>query len=273
MSGLELAVITINIDPTIELGPVTLAWHGVMIVVGIAVGTGIAARYVRELGLERAAVLNAVLVIAVAGIVGARFLYLALNEPAALIRPADWIAARGFAFYGAVVLGGLAVAVYLWRSHLSVRYLDALAAGFPLGLAVGRIGDVINGEHYGPATDLPWALRHTHPDADVPSAALAYHDGGLYELALGLLLFAVIWPLRHRFRRPLTLFWTVVALYGLGRFVMFFYRSDTDPGALGLNVAQWTSLALAAAALVGLAVARFGGRAGTHRVPGRVVGP
>ena len=65
------------------------------------------------------------------------------------------------------------MALYLGWRRLGLRYLDALAAGFPLGMAIGRIGDVINGEHYGPVSDLPWAIRNTHPDADVPSNELA----------------------------------------------------------------------------------------------------
>lgn len=245
------AVITIGIDPTIELGPLTLAWHGLMIAVGIWVGAWLAARYARERGLDPERVLALVLVVAVAGIVGARLFYLAIDDAAALLSPDDWLGARGFAFYGALILGPVAVWIYLRRERLSVRYLDALAAGFPLGMAVGRIGDVINGEHFGPPSSLPWAFRHTHPDADVPNALVSYHSGGFYEVVLAVVIFAIVWPLRHRFQRPLMLLWTVVALYGAGRFVMFFYRSDSEPLAIGLNEAQWTSAALVAAAAIG----------------------
>jgi prolipoprotein diacylglyceryltransferase len=35
----------------------------------------------------------------------------------------------------------------IWRTRRSVEYLDAVAFGLPLGIAIGRIGDVINGEH------------------------------------------------------------------------------------------------------------------------------
>ena len=57
--------------------------------------------------------------------------------------------------------GGAGQESVLRRRQLSLRYLDALAAGFPLGMAVGRIGDVISGEHYGPATTVAWASRMT----------------------------------------------------------------------------------------------------------------
>jgi phosphatidylglycerol---prolipoprotein diacylglyceryl transferase len=123
--------------------------------------------------------------------------------------------------------------------------------GFPLGLAVGRVGDLINGEHYGPASSLPWAVRHPHPDALVPSPTVAYHDGGLYEIVLGLVLAVAVWRLRDRLRRPGTRLWTVLGLYATGRVVMFFFRDDSNPVLFGLVEAQVASLGLLGAAIMG----------------------
>ncbi|MEK6252176.1 MAG: prolipoprotein diacylglyceryl transferase family protein [Actinomycetota bacterium] len=153
-----MATITINIDPMFHVGPLMQTWHGLMIAVGIVAGGWLAMRYAEELELSRDTVFNLIALLALAGIVGSRLLYLILNDAAALLRPDQWLGSRGFAFYGALIVGPAAVAVYLWRTRLSLRYLDALAAGFPLGMAVGRIGDVISGEHYGPPTTLPWAF-------------------------------------------------------------------------------------------------------------------
>ena len=257
------ATITIDVDPTLDLGPLHLAWHGLMIAVGILVGTLVAARVARRRGLDPERVMSAALVMALAGILGARLLYLLLNDAAALGRPHDWFGTNGYALYGAVVLGPVAAALYLGRDR-PLRYLDALAYGFPFGLAVGRIGDVINGEHHGPTTTLPWGLRHPNPEALVPSHTLAYHDGGLYELVLGVVLAVVVIALRDRLRRPGLLLWTVLALYGAGRFVMFFYRSDTESTGLGLNQAQLISVGLVAAA-VGLAM--LSARGARRRAP------
>lgn len=238
------ATITIGIDPELSLGPVTVAWHGLMIAVGIVVGGWLAARYARERRLHSEEILNLVLVIVLSGIVGARAFYLLENDTMALVEPGEWFGGRGYSFYGAILLGVPAVALYLRYRRLGPRYLDALASGFPLGMAVGRIGDVINGEHFGPVSELPWAFRYTHPEAEVPSNELAYHSGGFYEVVLALAMLAVVWPLRHRLRRPGLLLWLVIALYSAGRFAMFFVRSDSEMLALGLNGAQWTSLAL-----------------------------
>jgi hypothetical protein len=151
-----------------------------------------------------------------------------------------------------LIFGAAAAAFFFRRLGLGLSYLDAIAAGFPLGMAVGRFGDLINGEHYGASSDLPWAIRYVNPAAEVPSNAVAYHSGGLYEIVLALAVAAVVWALRDRLRRPGQLLWTVVGLYAAGRFVMFFYRADSETLALGLNSSQWISLALVAVAAAGL---------------------
>jgi phosphatidylglycerol---prolipoprotein diacylglyceryl transferase len=248
-----LSVITIGIDPTIELGPVTLAWHGIMIAVGIAVGALLAARVARSYGLDPDPVQVCVALAVVGGIVGGRLLYLA--EKGRLDQPAEWLGTNGFSFNGGLVLSAIAIGVYIRRRRLALRYLDALAVGLPLGIAIGRIGDVIYGEHYGPPTNFVLGVRNTHPDADVPSPDVAYHSGGLYDLLIGLIVFAVVWPLRHRLRSPTQVLWLVLALIGLGRFVEFFAREDSDTFALGLSSAQWTSLMILAIGMVGAVLA------------------
>ncbi len=262
-----LAAITIDLDPSIHLGPITLAWHGLTIAIGILVaGYGPGARYVRERGLDPDRMLTVALVAGLAGIVGARVFW--LIEQGALLQPSQWLGSNGFSFYGALILSPIAIVVYLRATGSSLRYLDAGALAFPLGMAIGRVGDLINGEHYGPPTDAPWGVRHPNPEALVPDPNVAYHDGGLYEIVLALALFALVWPLRHRFRRPLTATLSVIGLYSLGRFFMFFYRSDSDALALGLANSQWTSLVLVLAAVAGLVlVVRLGPGTGDDDKP------
>ncbi len=58
----------------IELGPITLAWHGITIAVGIIVGGVVAARHARELRLDVDRLSTIGLLLVVFGIVGARLL-------------------------------------------------------------------------------------------------------------------------------------------------------------------------------------------------------
>src|ERR687898_685906 len=247
--GGDLSVITIGIDPTIEVGPITVAWHGLMIAVGIVVG-GLAAAYdARRRGLEPERLYAVGLILVVGALVGGRAFY--LLEHGRLDDPGAWFGTTGFTFYGGFIAAALGIAYYVRRERLSVAYLDAIAAGFPLGLAIGRIGDVINGEHYGVASNFFLAVRNTHPDALTPNPELAYHSGGLYEVLIGAIVFAIVWPLRTRLERPLALMWLMLALLALGRFFEFFLRSDSADLALGLEIAQWTSLLILAIAAAG----------------------
>lgn len=246
-----LAVITIGIDPNIHLGPITLAWHGLTIAIGVAIGGLLAGRLAQARGLRSDPLYAIAGLLMLGGIVGGRIFYV-------LEHGGPLLGTRGFTFDGGMILAAVLVAGYVWRSGLSGRYLDVVAVGLPLGVAIGRIGDVINGEHYGPQSDFLLAVRNSHPDALTPNPHLAFQNGGLYEVLLGLLVFAVMWSVRNRARHPGDLAWLVLGLFAIGRFVEFFARSDSPGLALGLDNAQWTSIAL-------LVVVVAGQRLGNHR--------
>ena len=243
------AVITVGLDPTIEVGPLTLTWHGITVAIGIVVGILVARHEARRRGLAIDPLETMGVILIAGAIVGARLFYLA--EHGSLTDPGEWLSTTGFTFYGGFIGAGVGIALYVWRRRLSESYLDAIAVGVPIGVAVGRIGDVINGEHYGPATNFFLGVRNAHPEALTPDPELAYHSGGLYEVLLGLAIFAIVWPLRRRLRRPTALAWIVLGLLAAGRFVEFFVRSDSDELAFGLVTAQWVSLVLIAVAVLG----------------------
>lgn len=247
---MRLAVITIGIDPNIHLGPVTLAWHGVTIAIGILIGAVFAGRQARRRGLDPEPLYAIAGLVVLGGIVGGRIFYL-------LEHGGSLFSSHGYTFDGGMILAAIVIAGYVWRKRLSGEYLDVVAIGLPLGVAIGRIGDVINGEHYGPQSNFFLAVRNSHPDALTPNPALAYQNGGLYEVLLGLLVFGVILLVRNRVRRHGELAWLVLALFAAGRFFEFFARSDSPGLALGLNNAQWTSIALLVVVLAGWRLTRL----------------
>ena len=251
-----MGVITININPEIHVGPLTLAWHGLTIALGILVGALAAARWLRERGLDVEPMYNFAGLAALGGIVGSRIFYLFEHDPGGLLAPDRLFSSHGFTFDGGVILAALLIAGYVHRLRLSGLYLDACAAGLPLGVAIGRIGDVINGEHYGERSTFFLAVRNAHPDAETPDAIFAYQNGGLYEVLLASAIFAAVWPLRHRLSRPGDLAWLVLALFAVGRFFLFFLRGDSPELALGLSNAQWTSVVLLLVVIAGFALTR-----------------
>jgi len=244
MSLPGLSVITIGIDPNIHLGPVTLAWHGITIALGIYIGYWLGARWLARRGHDPAPLQTLALMLAAAGVIGGRLFYV-------LEHGGSLLGTRGFTFDGGFILAAVVLVVYVRRTALNVVYLDAIAIWLPLGVAIGRIGDVINGEHYGAVSRSFLAVRNSHPDALTPNSALAYHNGGLYEVLLALFVFAAMLAASRFVSRPGDLSWLVIALFAIGRFGVFFLRSDSPELALGLSNAQWTSVGLLAVVVAG----------------------
>lgn len=242
---------TIGLSPTIDIGPLTLAWHGILTGLGIAAGLVLAMYLARRDHRDPDPLLAATLGAVIAGIVGARLFYLAQTDRSQLLTP--WSGGlEGYAFYGSILLGLPAAALVLRRARRPVLpYLDLVAAAFPLGMAIGRVGDLLNGEHYGSETNLPWGVTYTDPAAHVPRVGVAYESGALYEVAFAVVLTAFALLVRRSLPRPGQLLWLVLGLYSLGRFLIFFTVRDVSVVAFGLRQAQWTSLALIAASLAG----------------------
>lgn len=251
---MTLATITIRMAPEIHVGPITLAWHGITIAIGLLVAGIVARGWARREHLDAEPLITLATVVAGGGIIGARVFYLIEHDPSALLSPAQMVRSHGFTFDGGVILGGIFAAIYLRHRQLSWRYLDAAAFSMPIGVAIGRIGDIINGEHYGAPSHFFLAVRNANPAALTPNPAIAYQNGGLYEVILALTIAAIVWPLRHRFTQPLRLGWLVLALFAAGRFLEFFLRADSPNLALGLDNAQWTSIAILAACGLGFAL-------------------
>jgi phosphatidylglycerol---prolipoprotein diacylglyceryl transferase len=252
------ATITIGIAPEIDIGPLTLAWHGLTVALGVAVGLWLASRDAERRGYSAEPLFALTVALVIAGVVGGRVFYV-------IEHGGPLLGTRGFTFSGGVILAAITLAVVVRRRSLGTIYLDLIAAALPLGVAVGRIGDVINGEHYGPRSDWLLAVRNSHPDALTPNPALAYHSGGLYEVLLALIVLAIVWPLRERMPRPGDVAWLVLALFAIGRFLEMFVRRDSPELALGLDNAQWTSLGMLIAVVAGRAfLARRLKSAGSH---------
>ena len=119
-----VSVITIGIDPTIEVGPVELAWHGLTIAIGIVIG-GIAVAYdARRRGLEPDRVYAIGMILVIGALVGGRAFY--LLEHGQLDDPGAWLGTTGFTFYGGFIGAALGIAYYIRRQRLSLSYLDAI---------------------------------------------------------------------------------------------------------------------------------------------------
>jgi phosphatidylglycerol:prolipoprotein diacylglycerol transferase len=242
----NLAVIKIGIDPVIvRLGGLSIHWYGVMYVLGLALGLRLILIYGEARGISRDTAYEVFWPVLIASLIGGRLYYVVQsNFGYYLSHPQDVLATweGGMAFYGAVFLGSLALWFFTWRKGiLFALALDIATVLVPSAQAVGRIGNIINGDIHGYVSSLPWATEYTNPDNHFVQLFVPYDPAAAYELLLSALLFLVIWRLRFRFKVPGTLFAAWLVLYSVGQFLLFF-RRDNVVVLLGLKQAQLTAI-------------------------------
>ena len=230
---------------TIELGPLSIHFYGLTLLVAIAAAVGITGlRWTRRGGdwdlIFRVAVWGVAF-----GIVGARLYHVATswNElPDAWWGPfAIW--KGGLGVWGGIGLGCIVGAIVAKRSGVSVAKLaDCVAPGLLVAQGIGRFGNWWNQELFGRPTDLPWGLEIDPANRPINYVDQAtFHPTFLYEAlwcfaAAGLLLLV-----ERRFKgriRPGGLFALYVLVYSIGRFWIEMLRIDPshEIGGIRLNV-------------------------------------
>lgn len=231
-----------QIDPVaFALGPVKVHWYGLMYLAAFAAAWGLASWRARraDAPVTQAQVEDLIFWGALGVVLGGRFGYVLfynfdkfLDDPLWLLRVWE----GGMSFHGGLL--GVIAAMFLYARKHDIeigRLLDFIAPLVPVGLGLGRLGNFINGELWGRATDVSWAMIFPGDPEH-----LARHPSQLYQLALeGFALFAIAWWYSARPRPP----WSVGALfvfcYGLFRFITEFFR---EPDAqIGFAAFGWMS--------------------------------
>jgi phosphatidylglycerol:prolipoprotein diacylglycerol transferase len=248
LSFISWLTIDITIDPTMfTAGPFTITWHGFFTAVGILGGVTISVWLAKKDGIPTEVAQEIALVGVPCAIVGARMFYVFEHWnlfSSDLPKIVTGITEGGITLYGGLiggVVGGLSYALY-HRWPIAITF-DAAAPGMILGQAIGRIGDLINGEHLAARSSLPWAVKYlnpnspqfgyflNHPDPNHPLNPLdtysVHPTAGGYELVgdfviLGLLLFV----LRRFIKVPGWLFASYMAMYAIMRFFLSYFRID-----------------------------------------------
>lgn len=222
--------IVINIDPTIfRLGPFSLNWYALAIVLGIAAGVFVAAREAKRKGISKDEIYSFALWAVVVGIIGTRLFHVIdkINyywaNPEAIFR--FW--EGGLAIWGAVAGGVLTAVIYAKVRRLPLgRFFDVCTPGLLTGQIIGRLGCIVNGDAYGGPTGLPWGFIYTHPNALIPEhlQGVPTHPYPVYEMLWNLIILFLLFKVRKLLGKDGLLFFTYVLLYSLGRFFLTFVR-------------------------------------------------
>jgi phosphatidylglycerol:prolipoprotein diacylglycerol transferase len=261
-------------------GDFAISPHGVGIAVGFLFGAWILGREGQRRGVSLEHVNQMVFWALIGAIVGARLFYV-IAHWSEFDNIGDALAIwRG----GISLLGGIAGAVLL-NLPLMRRYrygffqvMDGAVIGLSFGIAFGRIGDLIIGDHLGKPTSWPLAFRYegglpagfgcvadvcretlqggqqvvySRTGATLLSAkgqtlatGTGLHQTALYDMISATLLFLLLYLLSRGLRREGVLTLTFGAWYGAMRVVEDFLR--VDKRFFGLTGSQWTGLTVSA---------------------------
>jgi phosphatidylglycerol:prolipoprotein diacylglycerol transferase len=250
--------IVIDLNPNLfRIGPFLITWHGVFAVVGILAAARLGLWLLEKDGVDTSRSADGVAWMVVVGLIGARLLYVWENFKlfaGGQILRVFALTEGGISQWGG--LFGAAIGAYIWSRRAKFSYwklIDAGGAATMIGLAVGRIGDVINGEHHGTPTNLPWGVEYVNP-ATLGEPGVVVHPEVAYEMVLTLALLGALLPFHQRLKARLpdgVLGLIYLGLYAAGRFFLSFYR--TDPAVFaGLRQAQLASLLMVVIAVIAI---------------------
>lgn len=239
-------------DPIfLQLGTLSIAWYGVLIAGAIFAGSVVALNYAKARGLNTELFLDSALYLVIAGVVGARLLYV-ITSPSAFFGPggnpldALKVWHGGLSIHGGV-LGVVLALHWFMRKHgeNAWKYLDLLMPAAAFGIIGGRLGNIMNGtDTGGRLTD--WAIGFSWPAPgtetfgaigklifgeplwqyappvcyNVPfGEPCTVHFTQLYGALIGVVLIGVVFWALAQHNPPGTVFWQFVLWYSLLRSV------------------------------------------------------
>ena len=239
-----------DIDPVlVHLGPVAIHWYAIAYIAGIVCGWLYVSRLLRRDDLwaprtppiTTAQLDDLILWIMLGIILGGRIGYIIAYDTSIIWEhPLQMfqIWNGGMSFHGGFLGVMTASLLYCRARKLDAAHIlnlgDALAAAAPIGLFFGRLANFVNGELWGRPTTLPWGMDFCNKyilkqyngvcPADPDGVPVLRHPSQLYEaLGEGVILFAIMWLLIHRFgklKQPGLIMGVFVAGYGIVRILL-----------------------------------------------------
>jgi phosphatidylglycerol:prolipoprotein diacylglycerol transferase len=224
-----------------DFGPLQLTGFGIAMLLAFVIGQMVASENLEARGQDSEIMGDVVVAAVVGGLLGAKLYY------AILVGDLSAIFSRaGFVFWGGLIGGIMASAgTILYRKQSFAKISDASAPGLAAAYAVGRSGCWAVGDDYGRVWDGPLSVAFPNgaPPSTVenltafgakgleglpPSQVLAVHPTQLYETAMGLVMFFILWRLRDHKHAAGWLFGAYCVLAGIERFVVEIFRAKDD---------------------------------------------
>jgi phosphatidylglycerol:prolipoprotein diacylglycerol transferase len=248
----------IGVDPiALHLGSFALYWYGLLVALGFIIAIRVGSREAEKVGLNADQLLSATLVGALFGLLTARVFYVLQNQPQYYVDgkhlgEALSLWQGGLTFYGGIFGAILGVWLYTGRYNLPLlRFLDIGALVAPLGQAIGRVGNVINGDIIGINTHN-FGIEYTSGNnllLPTDQVGKAQHPVAVYDMFWEAALFAALFYLwRRRILRPGQAAGVYLFGFSAGQLLIGGFRA-APVGQFGLKANQLTALPILAAGL------------------------
>jgi phosphatidylglycerol:prolipoprotein diacylglycerol transferase len=250
--------VKIGIDPVaLHIGTFALYWYGLLVALGFVIAIRIATREAERVGVNPDQLLSATLVAALFGLLLARVYFVLQNQPQYYIDgkhlgDALSLWQGGLTFYGGILGAILGAWLYTTRYNLPILpFLDLGALVAPLGQAIGRIGNLINGDIVG-ISSSKFGIEYTNSNnllLPADQIGRSQHPVAAYDVVVELLLFGVLMLLwRRRLLRPGQAAGLYLVGFAASQLLLGAFRA-TPSGVAGFKTAQLTALPIVAGGL------------------------
>ncbi len=240
----------------VSVGALSIHWYGIMYLLGFLIGASLlkTLQHRRHLHMSEDDRNSLVVHVVLGVLLGGRLGYILLYEPAVYLKhPLEMLAVwhGGMASHGGFIGVAIALILFCRRKKIALLQLaDVIVVPVAIGLALGRLGNFINGELYGSITTLPWGMHF-------PGVSGLRHPTQIYAMIKDITIAACCYAhltrtaRAHRYGMTTALFLT---MYGCLRFVVEIYRDQPFGfyffGPVSLSYGQLYTLPIIASGIV-----------------------
>lgn len=248
-----------------QIGSLKITYYGLCYAIAFFLGTEFLKKEAKKRGISKKLIEDIAFVGMISGLIGGRLYYVLFNYHYYFSYPEDIIAVwkGGMAIHGGIIGGFIGVVLYSYKKKFNPFILgDMVAPLLLLGQAIGRLGNLANGEVHGVPTFtplkviftlkpsfytwynkyllmpvaqkskfkelVPWGIvfPKTSP-AGMEFPNIPLHPAMLYECFLNLIGFIILFYLMKTKRYATgTIWWLYIIIYSLNRIFVSFFRAE-----------------------------------------------
>lgn len=231
-----------------KIGNIYIYWYSIILLMAFVIGCLVLFKEAKKIGLEKEKLENFIFYTIPIALIGARVYYVLFNLDYYLKYPIDIIKVweGGLAIHGGILAGFLCLLYFTKKNKINIlKMLDILVIGLIIGQIIGRWGNFMNSEAYGPVTTLDF-LKNIHlPKFIIDGMFIEgnyHHPTFLYESLWNLIGLIIILIIKNIKINKVGIITSIYLIwYGIGRFLIESLRTDSLM-FLNLKIAQFISI-------------------------------